>query len=54
MATLHACLDDGADANAAVRAVKARLASEFRITHVTVEPEYGECADDGVKVAHQH
>jgi cobalt-zinc-cadmium efflux system protein len=54
MATLHACLDDGADANVAVRAVKARLASEFRITHATVEPEYGECADDGVEVAHQH
>src|SRR4030095_3373514 len=40
MATLHACLTDGTDANIAVRAVKARLASEFRITHVTVETEY--------------
>lgn len=45
MATLHACLAEGADANVAVRAVKARLASKFRITHATVEPEYGLCAD---------
>ena len=30
MATLHACLTDGADANLAVRAVKARLATKFR------------------------
>lgn len=54
MATLHACLEEGADANAAVRAVKTRLASEFSITHATVEPEYGECADDRVEAAHQH
>ena len=45
MATLHACLDDGADANVAVRAVKARLSSKFSITHATVEPEFGRCAD---------
>lgn len=52
MATLHACLNDGADANIAVRAVKERLAQKFRITHATVEPEYGKCAD--TDVAHQH
>lgn len=52
MATLHACLDDGADANAAVRAVKERLAQKFSITHATVEPEYGKCAD--ADAAHQH
>jgi cobalt-zinc-cadmium efflux system protein len=52
MATLHACLDDGADANEAVRAVKARLAAKFRITHATVEPEYGRCAD--AEAVHQH
>lgn len=52
MATLHACLDDGADANAAVRAVKARLAEKFRIAHATVEPEYGRCAD--AEHIHQH
>jgi cobalt-zinc-cadmium efflux system protein len=45
MATMHACLTEGADANVAVRAVKARLAAKFRITHATVEPEYGHCAD---------
>lgn len=52
MATLHVCLNDGADANVAVRAVKERLAQKFRITHATVEPEYGTCADSDV--AHQH
>ena len=30
MATLHACLTDGADANVAVRDVKARLALQIR------------------------
>ena len=47
MATLHACLDEGADAHVAVRAIKARLARKFGITHATVEPEFGRCADDG-------
>jgi cobalt-zinc-cadmium efflux system protein len=45
MATLHACLTDGTDANRAVRAVKERLATKFRILHATVEPEFGQCAD---------
>jgi cobalt-zinc-cadmium efflux system protein len=52
MATLHACLADGTDANIAVRAVKARLAAEFGITHATVEPEFAECADAGVERVH--
>ena len=52
MATLHACLTDGADANLAVRDVKARLATKFRITHATVEPEFGRCAD--METSHQH
>jgi cobalt-zinc-cadmium efflux system protein len=52
MATLHACLADDADANAAVRALKARLAERFSITHATVEPEYGLCAD--AQRLHQH
>ena len=52
MATLHACLDDGADANVAVRDVKARLSSKFSITHATVEPEFGRCAD--AEIVHQH
>ena len=54
MVTLHACLAEGTDANLAVREVKARLASKFRITHATVEPEYGECADARLEALHQH
>jgi cobalt-zinc-cadmium efflux system protein len=45
MATLHACLDEGADAHAAVSAIKQRLAGSHGISHATVEPEYGHCAD---------
>jgi cobalt-zinc-cadmium efflux system protein len=45
IATLHACLADGADGPAAVRAIKAVLASSFEINHATVEVEYGRCAD---------
>ena len=52
MATLHACLSEGADANVAVRDVKARLALKFAITHATVEPEFGRCAD--MEISHQH
>ena len=46
MATLHACLDDGVDAHAAVSAIKKRLAVEHGISHATVEPEFGQCADE--------
>jgi cobalt-zinc-cadmium efflux system protein len=45
MATLHACLRDGADAHAAICDIKLRLAKVHRIEHVTVEPEFGHCAD---------
>ncbi|KQZ14433.1 zinc transporter ZitB [Mesorhizobium sp. Root554] len=45
MATLHACLDEGVDPHGAVSAIKARLAANHGITHATVEPEYGHCAD---------
>lgn len=45
MATLHACLAEGADPHGAVAAVKARLATRHGIEHATVEPEYGQCAD---------
>ena len=45
MATLHACLADGTDALAAVRAIKVRLARRHGIEHATVEPEFGQCAD---------
>lgn len=49
MATLHACLEDGADPYAAIAGIKKRLAGEHGITHATVEPEFGQCAD-----AHDH
>jgi cobalt-zinc-cadmium efflux system protein len=45
MATLHAGLEPGADAHAAIDAIKRRLASRHGIGHATVEPEYGRCAD---------
>ncbi len=45
MATLHACLSNGADALDAVRAIKLRLATRHGISHATVEPEFGHCAD---------
>jgi cobalt-zinc-cadmium efflux system protein len=45
MATLHACLVDGADAFSAVTAIKRRLASRHGIGHATVEVEFGACAD---------
>jgi len=52
LATLHACLNDGADAVGAVAAIKKRLAARHGIEHATVEPEFGACADAGA--AHQH
>ncbi|MER8570487.1 cation diffusion facilitator family transporter [Mesorhizobium sp. M1338] len=54
MATLHACLDEGVDAHQAVSAVKKRLASEHGISHATVEPEFGQCADDSHEHGHGH
>lgn len=53
MATLHACLRDGADAHAAICDIKLRMAKVHRIEHVTVEPEFGHCAD-GRPHAHLH
>lgn len=47
VATLHACLDNGAEPFAIIRAIKARLATAHGITHATVEPEVEECADYG-------
>ncbi len=45
MATLHACLSEGADSEQAVKAIKLRLAKQHGIEHATVEPEFGACAD---------
>ncbi|MDP3895069.1 MAG: cation diffusion facilitator family transporter [Mesorhizobium sp.] len=52
MATLHACLSDGANATTAITAIKQRLATRHGIGHATVEAEYGVCADG--EAAHQH
>ena len=46
MVTLHACVAANTDAAVAVREIKRRLAQDFRITHATVEIEYGACGDD--------
>ena len=54
MATLHACLDEGLDAHQAVSAIKKRLASEHGISHATVEPEFGQCADEADDHDHEH
>ncbi|MBA3446489.1 MAG: cation transporter [Pseudaminobacter sp.] len=45
MATLHACLSEGTDPHNAVSAIKRRLAAAHGISHATVEPEFGHCAD---------
>ncbi|MEO9340668.1 cation diffusion facilitator family transporter [Mesorhizobium sp. SB112] len=45
IATLHACLNEGADPHVAVSAIKKRLASTHGISHATVEPEFDCCAD---------
>ena len=52
VATLHACLTEGADAHGAVKAIKLRLARHHGIDHATVEPEFGHCAD--AHHDHQH
>lgn len=54
MATLHACLNEGAEPHRAVSAIKKRLASEHGISHATVEPEFGHCADDEQEHEHDH
>ncbi|TKT77519.1 cation diffusion facilitator family transporter [Aquamicrobium sp. LC103] len=53
MATLHACLQDGVDAHSAICDIKLRLSKVHRIDHVTVEPEFGHCAD-GSQHVHLH
>jgi len=45
MVTLHACVTTGTDSGVAIREIKRRLALEFRITHATIEIEYGACGD---------
>jgi cobalt-zinc-cadmium efflux system protein len=43
--TLHARLAPGADAGAALAALKRVLVEEFRITHSTIQIEPADCAD---------
>ena len=45
MVTMHARIREGADPEAAVVAIKKRLAEHSGIAHATVETEHGECAD---------
>lgn len=51
MATLHASLLPGTEAQGAIEAVKRRLAERHGIAHATVEPEYGACADGAQRCA---
>jgi cobalt-zinc-cadmium efflux system protein len=46
MVTLHANVAADTNATDAVRDIKRMLAQHFRITHATVEIEYGACVDD--------
>lgn len=50
MVTLHANVTATTDSTTAVREIKLMLAEHFKITHATVEIEYGACVDD----AHAH
>lgn len=45
MITLHARLADGTDVDMTVKRIKARLHDAHGLTHVTVEAEFGRCAD---------
>lgn len=54
MATLHACLDERADAYTVVSAIKARLASGHGVDHATVETEFDRCADGEVDHDEHH
>ena len=46
MVTLHANVSENTKATDAVRDIKRMLAENFRVTHATVEIEYGACGDD--------
>lgn len=45
VATLHACLREGAEPFEAIKQIKRRLATTHGVDHATVEPEFGQCAD---------
>jgi len=46
MVTLHANVAASTNSTDAVRDIKRMLAQHFKITHATVEIEYGACVDD--------
>ena len=46
MVTLHANVSAETNSTFAVREIKRMLAQHFRITHATIEIEYGACVDD--------
>ncbi len=46
MVTLHASVASDTSSTVAVREIKKMLAEHFRITHATIEIEYGDCVDD--------
>src|SRR5262245_49909106 len=46
MVTLHANVSESTKSSDAVRDIKRMLAEHFKITHATVEIEYGACGDD--------
>jgi len=46
MVTLHANVAASTNSTDAVRDIKRMLAEHFKITHATVEIEYGACVDD--------
>ena len=47
--TLHARIPEGAHPDAAVAAIRSRLASRFDIDHVTVQIELEDCSDDRLR-----
>jgi cobalt-zinc-cadmium efflux system protein len=55
MMTLHAQLDEDADADATLRAVSKKLMERFGVVHVTVQIERTDCADsDSDQRCHDH
>ena len=46
MVTLHASVANDTSSTVAVGDIKRMLAEHFRITHATIEIEYGACVDD--------
>jgi cobalt-zinc-cadmium efflux system protein len=54
MVTLHARVQQNADADRTVQAIKLRLRERFGISHATIEIEHEECADDAEEPCLDH